>query len=569
MNEKSPLLNSNNEFATNNEYVSPGILMMSRVVKGGTVLIVALIVGVILLRSSTPLSTELSTVQGGLTLFAMSAQHHKYVRFDGELLHLTERIPWAHGSAMQIFDDASSESSRCFHIRSMSGGWLYSEKDYIFLKFGPEYQAGASKFEISDSAHIISSKPIYARIKLCNEEKYWKVTENEAGDLSISLSTLKPAASHSIRSDFAHENKSGAQNNIHQPHSDLTLSLFRIEAVTPMHGVNLGGWFIPEIWMNPSFSNYTGLGWAASLCNVVLWNRTLAEVAIQKHLSTWITAADFEEIAADGFNSVRVPLGYWNLIPDPYALFVPSNTDSSLQYIDFAFDMCEKFNLSLLLDLHGAPGSQNGVDHSGCSLGSNWLEQPDNLNLTLTAIEVMMMRYGSRRALVGVELVNEPAEKYCTDNPEELLKFYQDAYILVRRYSPSVAVVFNELYEGCYALWRNKLREPEYYNVLIDLHLYNWQLPYTAQSAETHIANAAAWVDTVDHVGQAHPVLIGEWCFSTGTVVQAGQAFVSACTQSFQRAAGWFVWNWKVERGIHFDEWNVQLQYELPNGLRV
>lgn len=42
--------------------------------------------------------------------------------------------------------------------------------------------------------------------------------------------------------------------------------LFRIEVVEPVRGVNLGGSFIPEIWMNPSFSNYTGLHWAGSLC---------------------------------------------------------------------------------------------------------------------------------------------------------------------------------------------------------------------------------------------------------------------------------------------------------------
>ena len=42
--------------------------------------------------------------------------------------------------------------------------------------------------------------------------------------------------------------------------------LFRLEVVDEVRGVNLGGWFIPEIWMTPSFSNYTGLGWAGSLC---------------------------------------------------------------------------------------------------------------------------------------------------------------------------------------------------------------------------------------------------------------------------------------------------------------
>lgn len=65
----------------------------------------------------------------------------------------------------------------------------------------------------------------------------------------------------------------------------------------------------------------------------------------------------------------------------------------------------------MLLDLHGAPGSQNGIDHSGCSMDPAWI-QPDNVAMTLQAIEAMAKRYSGRKNLVGFELLNEPAEKY-------------------------------------------------------------------------------------------------------------------------------------------------------------
>lgn len=38
---------------------------------------------------------------------------------------------------------------------------------------------------------------------------------------------------------------------------------------------------------------------------------------------------------------------------------------------------------------------------------------------------------------------------------------------------------------------------------------------------------------------------------------------------SFDRAIGWYLWNWKIQKDIHFDEWNVQLQYQNPNGMRI
>ncbi len=60
-----------------------------------------------------------------------------------------------------------------------------------------------------------------------------------------------------------------------------------------------------------------------------------------------------------------------------------------------------------------------------------------------------------------------------------------------------------------------------------------------------------------------HPVIVGEWCMSTGTVMQVGQPFVNAAVRSFDRTSGWFLWNWKVERGIGFDSWDVQYQHAI------
>jgi len=291
---------------------------------------------------------------------------------------------------------------------------------------------------------------------------------------------------------------------------------------------------------------------------------------MQAHLASFLHESDFAAMKRAGFNSVRLPLGYWNLLADPFNRFVPQSVDLSLYYIDWVFEMCAKHALSVLLDLHGAPGSQNGIDHSGCGMEPDWLESPANVNLTLRAIEVMMQRYGSRAALAGVELVNEPSVRYCQPAMvPTLVDFYHRAYTIVRAHNPATMVVFNELYAECYDVWKDKLREPLYHNVVMDLHLYNWQLPYTPEPAEQHVADAVAFAGVIEEQTVHHPVIVGEWCFSTGTVVQAGQPFVDACVESFRSSLGWYIWNWKVERGIHFDEWDVQLQYETKDGLRV
>lgn len=95
------------------------------------------------------------------------------------------------------------------------------------------------------------------------------------------------------------------------------------------------------------------------------------------------------------------------------------------------------------------------------------------------------------------------------------------------------------------------------------------QEPYTGEDVDRHIADAVGFVDAIDGISVQHPIIVGEWCFSTGTYVQAGQPFVDACVSSFQHAFGWYIWNWKVEPGANFDEWDVQYQHSVPEGMRA
>jgi glucan 1,3-beta-glucosidase len=322
--------------------------------------------------------------------------------------------------------------------------------------------------------------------------------------------------------------------------------------------------------MTPKFFTGSELGWGGSLCGMCQWNASETSTRMRSHLKSWITERDFSEIKSQGFNSVRLPIGYWNLISDPYHLYAPSDVTESLEVIDWCFEMATKYNLLVLLDLHGAPGSQNGIDHSGCAMSPNWTH-PLNINLSLEAVGVMARRYGKHPQLLGLELMNEPGWPIENKSHSVLLKYYYDSYHIIRESSSTALVVFNELYESYYSAWGGELLEPDYYNVVVDWHLYDWQEPYTKRNITQHIDDAHRWRPLIrDHsLFPFHPIIVGEWCMSTGTFVQAGQPFVDASLDSFAESLGWFLWNWKVEKGINFDEWDVQLQLSLPEGLRI
>lgn len=453
---------------------------------------------------------------------------------------LKHNIPWIQGSTYKI----ESISKSCFYLRSSYNNYIsIDEIDNILITTTNKNKSTPLEFVTlqTDSIDDIENELIFnIRIKECSKD-IWLIESNS------NLRTIEGIIRKSIFNEIE---------------NTLLSTIFEVELIKQINGVNLGGWFIPEVWMNPNFYNDTGLGWGGSLCTFVKYSRLLAEERINDNLNNWIKENDFMKISKAGFNSIRLPIGYWNIIEDPYSLYVPNDVNLSLKYIDFAFEMVEKYNLTILIDLHGGPGSQNGVDHSGCSLTPTW-DKKDNIKLSLLTIDAIVNRYSKRKCLIGIELLNEPSQFYSENFHDILLNYYEEAYKIIRNYSSTVMVIFNELYPSEYNWWNDELKEPHYYNVILDMHLYEW--PHAQFNVSQHLFEAKSWENVINSHSIYHPIIIGEWCMSTG-INQARQPFVDTCINSFYNSKGWYLWNWKITKDLGFDEWDVQLQYDI-NGL--
>jgi len=463
----------------------------------------------------------------------------RFVRVDGErtnTLILSEIIPWIAGSTFEVFvlpDGA-------WKLKSLSGYWVRAHDI-----FG---EARADQIDKALGSTFIPMKPFFGK----SIQLYVQETSQV-----LAVSDTRPESIASVVSTPPHY------------FSVLTpKTSFEVVPVNFIMGVNLGGWFIPEVWMVPSFFNGSGLGWGGSLCRMVNYSRELTEERILDRLENWIKEDDFRQMAEMGLNSIRLPIGYWNVMEDPYQRYAPADLSTSLHYIDWAFDMAQKYGMTVLLDLHGAPGSQNGIDHSGCSMYPQW-QYDENVNLTLTTVRAMAERYGDRPNLVGFELMNEPNHDLEAFNHTLLLEFYQDAYWIIRDYSKTALVIFNELYSEYYADWKGELAEPEYFNVVVDWHLYDWPGNHTYERVSDHMTDALNWGTAIEEFTPHHPVIVGEWCFSTGEVKQVGQPFVDMCLDSFKRSLGWYIWTWRIEDGIGFEFWNVKHQHNDPAGIRI
>jgi len=232
----------------------------------------------------------------------------------------------------------------------------------------------------------------------------------------------------------------------------------------------------------------------------------------------------------------------------------------SLTALDRIFEWSRAHGLRVLLDLHGAPGSQNGADHSGCdSDGVGW-RAGETIRVSLQAIGTLAQRYGPYPSLLGIELLNEPgwAVEWAHG---ELLEYYTRAQAIMRAWAPSALVVFNVLYSADFPAgfgnwWTGQLVAP---NVVLDLHLYDCYGNHSQRTAAEHVAQARVWRRQIAHFqAQGHRVMVGEWSLATG-VHEGGQAWASAQLDAFAAGIGWFFWNLKMEGRANYDDtWTLQ-----------
>ncbi|KAG8951095.1 exo-1,3-beta-glucanase [Tulasnella sp. 424] len=204
-----------------------------------------------------------------------------------------------------------------------------------------------------------------------------------------------------------------------------------------IRGVNLGGWFVLEPWVNPSMFNQTGKDFIVDEWTYGYYQtRDVAQLIIEKHWDTWITEDDFAAIAQAGLNHVRIPMPFWS---------VPTANTSTLPFLSGswsrllrAVSWASKYDLSVIIDIHGAPGSQNGYDNSGLRLDSpQWQTAPENVNHTLQVFSVLINEFGNFDKWGGtvgaIEALNEPAA-FLADVLPVTNQYWNDAYQILKEW---------------------------------------------------------------------------------------------------------------------------------------
>ncbi|KAK1053679.1 hypothetical protein LTR74_016185 [Friedmanniomyces endolithicus] len=240
----------------------------------------------------------------------------------------------------------------------------------------------------------------------------------------------------------------------------------------PVRGINLGGWLSIEPVITPSlFQSYTTHDNVIDEYTLTQnLGATNAKTTLEKHYSSFVSEQTFADIQAAGFDHVRIPFSYWAVITydgDPYVGNV------SWRYLLRGIEWARKYGLRVNLDLHGAPGSQNGWNHSGRQGAIGWLNGTDgalNGDRTIAIHEQLstfftQTRYKNIIAMYG--LVNEP--RMVELNTATVLNWTQTAITTVRSNNYTGLIVFGDGFMGL-DKWQGQLQNDK--SLLLDVHQY-------------------------------------------------------------------------------------------------
>jgi len=317
-----------------------------------------------------------------------------------------------------------------------------------------------------------------------------------------------------------------------------------------------------ESWMTPTLYNNNGVG-----SGVGEWGftqklgKSRAQQVLTEHWETWVSQSDLQKLASNGITHLRVPVGYWIVDIQPNEPFVYGGMTYLKRLLGWAHDL----NLGVIVDLHGAPGSQNGHDNSGKDGPIEW-QQSANVDRSINVIANITKQVMGSPAVVGIELLNEPWTT-SIGGPisfNTLKDYYTRAYQAVRGTGFKGDIWIPDGWDN--NQWNGFMSPPDYYGVYLDVHLYHCfggdrdksapyaNIDYTCQNDKPMLAGLT----------QRDWSIVGEWSNAVSSPPSGADynAFMSAFSRSQWNAygasgtesgagaaKGAFFWNFKIEKG--------------------
>lgn len=344
---------------------------------------------------------------------------------------------------------------------------------------------------------------------------------------------------------------------------DLDGNLFQIK------GVNFGNYLIQEGWMSvnslgPKLNkdgSYTKINeqgiieeyedvYQEDLDAALENNPNLTKEQIDElwdvYYKSYCQEEDFINIKNIGFNTIRLPMYYRNFMEGEDDKLVMK--ENPFELIDSFLEYAKKYNLKVILDMHGVVGGQSGFEHSGtrdCEFWTNTIYQEEMCTLWRNiASYYMNERQDLASTIISYDIVNEPAKAGTLSGKKEW-DVLDKIYDAIREVDEDHIIAF----EACWMF--DNLPDPKKYNwenIMYEVHLYNWGHDYISNDL-FYAYNFSTWLTSNYDV----PYFIGEF-----TLFDEKNEWVKWLNEYDKRGLNWTIWSYKtISVGWWDNSWGI------------
>lgn len=270
-----------------------------------------------------------------------------------------------------------------------------------------------------------------------------------------------------------------------------------------LKGINFGSWFLQEGWMtvNSVGAKYNADGSYAKINEdgiieeyeetyqdevdkALKDNPNLTDEQVEElwnvYYDNYIKEIDFQNVKEQGFNVIRLPMYYRNFLEgEDDSLTLKEN---AFERLDWFLEMCKKYDLYAILDLHGVVGGQSGYEHCGTSRIEFWdneVYQQEMCDLWKAIAEHYLNDRPDLSATIAMyDLINEPVDRNTAATSK-------DQHLIIKKMYDAIRSVDDKHIISIESCWTySTFPDPDelgYDNVCYQIHHYNWSsdtLPY-------------------------------------------------------------------------------------------
>ncbi|MDC0558853.1 cellulase family glycosylhydrolase [Candidatus Izimaplasma bacterium] len=320
-----------------------------------------------------------------------------------------------------------------------------------------------------------------------------------------------------------------------------------------INSVNLGGWFVLEYWMKPELFKETKDKCHDETCFSI--QTPNFEEKLQKHQKTWITKEDILWLKEKGINLVRIPIPWW--------LYGEGVYMRSIEFLDETLEMINEVGMDFMLDIHTAPGCQNGFDNGGIQHVIDWPKDPKNIDKTIEVLVSLVERYKGIKHFHSIQLLNEP---HISISLDILKDFYLRSYNQIREVDPDLYIVMHDGFR--LNAWEEFFKSNPFTNVILDTHQYHcFDSSQHRFTIEERLEEVQKRIPMLEKVESYVPVLVGEWSLGlrgndsiNNNYEENLKRFCTAQLESFKNLTGHTFWAYKI---TEFDSgWNFRALVE-------